>query len=60
MTVPVLTVRRHRLRPELDAFAIAVAGCPLLALLVSVGLLSRALKWHRFQAATFRSFRILP
>ena len=46
--------------PELDAFAIAVAACPLLALLLSVELLSRALKRHRFQAATFHSFRILP
>ncbi len=46
--------------PELNAFAIAVAACPLLALLLSVELLNRALKRHRFQAATFRSFRILP
>jgi hypothetical protein len=46
--------------PELDAFAIAVAACPLLALLLSVDLLSRALKRHRFQAATFHSSRILP
>ncbi len=46
--------------PELNAFAIAVAACPLLALLLSVELLSRALKRHRFQAATFHSFRILP
>jgi hypothetical protein len=45
--------------PELNAFAIAVAACPLLALL-SVELLSRALKRHRLQVATFRSFRILP
>jgi hypothetical protein len=45
---------------ELNAFAIAVAAGPLLALLLSVELLNRALKWHRFQAATFRSFRILP
>jgi hypothetical protein len=46
--------------PELNAFAIAVAACPLLALLLSVELLNRALKRHRFQAATFHSFRILP
>jgi hypothetical protein len=46
--------------PGLNSFAIAVAGCPLLALLLSAGLLSCALKRHRFQAATFRSFRILP
>ena len=46
--------------PELNAFAIAVAGSPLLALLLSVELLNRALKRHRFQAATFHSFRILP
>ena len=46
--------------PELDAFAIAVAGCPLLALLLSVELLNRALKRHRFHAATFHSSRILP
>jgi hypothetical protein len=42
------------------AFAIAVVACPLLALLLSVELLNRALKRHRFQAATFHSFRILP
>jgi hypothetical protein len=60
VTVSILTVRRHRLRPELSSFAIAVAGCPLLALLLSVELLNRALKRHRFQAATFRSSRILP
>src|ERR1700722_19931878 len=59
-TVSILTVRQHRLRPELNAFAIAVAACPLLALLLSVELLNRALKRHRFQAATFHSFRILP
>jgi hypothetical protein len=46
--------------PELNAFAIAVAGCPLLALLLSVELLNRALKRHRFQAATFHSSHILP
>lgn len=46
--------------PELNAFAIAVAACPLLALLLSVELLNRALKRHRFQAATFHSSRILP
>ena len=46
--------------PELNAFAIAVAVCPLLALLLSVELLNRALKRHRFQAATFHNFRILP
>jgi hypothetical protein len=55
--VSILTVRRHRLRRELDAFAIAVAGCPLLALLLSAELLSRALERHRFRAGTFRSFR---
>jgi hypothetical protein len=59
-TVPIPTVRQHRLRPELNAFAIAVAGYPLLALLLSAGLLSRALKRHRFRAATFHSSRILP
>ena len=58
--VSILTVRQHRLRPELNAFAIAVAACPLLALVLSVELLNRALKRHRFQAATFRSSRILP
>jgi hypothetical protein len=46
--------------PELNAFAIALAACPLLALLLSAGLLNRALKRHRFQAATFHSSRILP
>ena len=46
--------------PELNAFAIAVAACPLLALLLSAELLSRALKRRRFRAATFRSVRILP
>ena len=45
---------------ELNAFAIAVAACPLLALLLSVELLNRALQRHRFQAATFHSSRILP
>ena len=40
--------------------AIAVAACPLLALLLSAELLSRALQRHRFQAATFHSSRILP
>ena len=59
-TVSILTVRQHRLRPELSAFAIAVAACPLLALLFSVELLNRALERHRFQAATFHSSRILP
>jgi hypothetical protein len=44
---------------ELNASAIAVAACPLLALLLSVGLLNHALKRHRFQAATFHSSRIL-
>ncbi|AQW54088.1 hypothetical protein SHXM_07551 [Streptomyces hygroscopicus] len=39
---------------------IAVAACLLFALLLSVELLNRALKWHRFQAATFHSSRILP
>jgi hypothetical protein len=58
--VSILTVRQHRLRPELNAFAIAVAACPLLALLFSVELLNRALERHRFQAATFHSSRILP
>jgi hypothetical protein len=46
--------------PELNAFAIAVAACPLSALLLSGGLLNRAVKRHRFQAATFHSSRILP
>lgn len=45
---------------ELNTFAIAVAGWSLLALLLSVGLLNRALKRHRLRAATFRSSRILP
>ena len=48
------------LPPELNFFAIAVAACPLLALLLSAGLLSRALKRHCFRAATFHSSRILP
>lgn len=38
--------------PELNAFAIAVAACPPLALLLSVELLNQALKRHRFQPAT--------
>jgi hypothetical protein len=42
------------------AFAVAVAACPLLAPLLSVELLNHALKRHRFRAATFHSFRILP
>jgi len=46
--------------PELHAFTIAVAACPLSALLLSVGLLNRALKRHRLQAATFHSSHILP
>ena len=46
--------------PEPNAFAIAVAACPLLALLLSAGLLNRALKRHRFQAAAFHSSHILP
>jgi hypothetical protein len=46
--------------PELNAFAIAVAVCPLLALVLSVGLLNRALKRLRLQAATFHSSHILP
>ncbi|MER6960680.1 hypothetical protein [Streptomyces sp. NPDC000618] len=37
-----------------------VAACPRLALLLSVGLLNRALKRQRLQAATFHSSRILP
>jgi hypothetical protein len=56
----ILTVRNIDSAPELNASAIAVAACPLLALLLSVELLNRALKWHRFQAATFHSSRILP
>lgn len=36
--------------PELNAFAIAVAACPPLALLLSVELLNQALKRHRSQA----------
>lgn len=46
--------------PELNAFTIAVAACPLMVLLLSVGLLNGALKRPRFQAATFHSSRILP
>ncbi len=46
--------------PERNTFAITVAACPLLALPLSVGLLNRALKRHRLQAATFHSFHILP
>ncbi len=42
------------------AAASSVAACPLLALLLSVELLNRALKRHRFQAATFHSSHILP
>ena len=42
-----------------DVMAHGAAG-PLLALRLSVELLNRALKRHRFQAATFHSFRILP
>jgi hypothetical protein len=34
----ILAVRQHRLRPGLNAFAIAVAACPLLALPLSAGL----------------------
>jgi hypothetical protein len=45
--------------PELNAFAIAVAACPLLAQLLSAELLNRALKRHRFQAATSHSSHIL-
>jgi hypothetical protein len=45
--------------PELNAFAIAVAACPLLAQLLSVELLNHALKRHRFQAATSHSSHIL-
>ncbi|WP_425441797.1 hypothetical protein [Saccharopolyspora shandongensis] len=37
--------------PELSAFAIAVAACPPLALLLSVELLNQALKRHRVQTA---------
>lgn len=46
--------------PELNAFAFGVAARPLLALLLSVGLLNCALQRHRRHAATFHSFRILP
>ena len=46
--------------PELNAFAIAVASCHLLALLLSAGLLNRALKRRRLRAATFPNSRILP
>ncbi|BBJ41404.1 hypothetical protein SSPO_041220 [Streptomyces antimycoticus] len=42
------------------AGVIAVTACPLLALLLSVGLLNRAVNRHRLQAATFHSSRILP
>jgi len=39
--------------PELNAFAIAVAACPLLALLLSVELLRPCFETAPFQAATF-------
>lgn len=38
--------------PELNAFAIAVTGCPPLALLLAVELLNRALKRHRAEVTT--------
>ncbi|MFC4004025.1 DUF2637 domain-containing protein [Prauserella oleivorans] len=38
--------------PELNTFAIAVAACPPLALLLSVELLNQALKRHRAEATT--------
>jgi hypothetical protein len=64
-TMSILAVRQHRLRPGFNAFAISpfrhcCGRVPLLALLLSVELLNRALKRHRFQAATFHSSRILP
>jgi hypothetical protein len=46
--------------PELNASQLLWPGYHLLALLLSAGLLSRALKRHRFRAATFHSSRILP
>jgi hypothetical protein len=66
--IPEAAARRYRLSlcadlasvPELNAFAIAAGVCTLLALLLSGGPLNRALKRHRFQAATFHSFHILP
>jgi hypothetical protein len=38
--------------PELSVFAVAVAACPPLALLLSVELLNRALKRHRAETAS--------
>lgn len=38
--------------PELSVFAVAVAECPPLALLLSVELLNRALKRHRAETAS--------
>ncbi|MFC0432554.1 DUF2637 domain-containing protein [Kutzneria buriramensis] len=38
--------------PELNVFAIAVAACPPLALLLAVELLNRALKRHRFETTS--------
>lgn len=56
----ILTVRQHRLRPRAQYLRHCCGRVPLLALLLSVGLLNRALKRRRFQAATFRSSHILP
>jgi hypothetical protein len=38
--------------PELSVFAVAVAACPPLALLLAVELLNRALKRHRAEIAS--------
>jgi hypothetical protein len=66
--IPEAIARRYRFSrcpnlasvPELNAFAIAAGVCPLLALLLSSGLLNRSLKRYRLQAATFHSSHILP
>jgi hypothetical protein len=50
-TMSIITVRQHRLRPRAQWFAIAVAACPLLALLLSARLLSRALNQPCFESA---------
>lgn len=42
--------------PELSVFAIAVAACPPLALLLAVELLNRALKRHRAESACETTF----
>ncbi len=47
-----LAVRQHHRRAELSVFAVAVAACPPLALLLAVELLNRALKRHRAETAS--------